>query len=359
MASTCGCGSSKAGNDHSIESADRQWIQGTTASAIGPVPRLSTQLTWQDRVGAWRVRWKIGRMSYAVPPGLYAIGCPTPESPVFVTANYKLTLDALRRELTGIATWILVLDTKGINVWCAAGKGTFGTNELVARIAATRLAEVVSHRRVIVPQLGAPGISGHTVAKQSGFSVEWGPVRAHDLPNYLANGHQATSEMRRVRFTLRDRLAVVPVEIVSAWQILLGIAVFLVLLATIGREHALLRAAHEGLAFAGALIAGTVLTPALLPWLPFRAFTLKGLILGFAWTLLYFWMFPAPALETTAGFLLLPAFSAFLAMNFTGSTTFTSPTGALREVRIGTPIIAVVALAGIVLKLIALGKAIF
>ena len=92
-------------------------------------------------------------------PGLYALGAPAPDSPVFVSANYTLSFDALRSALRGIDGYLLVLDTKGINVWCAAGKGTFGTDELVARIEATRLAEVVRHRRLILPQLGAPGVA--------------------------------------------------------------------------------------------------------------------------------------------------------------------------------------------------------
>jgi hypothetical protein len=37
-------------------------------------------------------------------------------------------------------------DTKGINVWCAAWKGTFGTEELIRRIETSGLAAVVSHR---------------------------------------------------------------------------------------------------------------------------------------------------------------------------------------------------------------------
>ena len=102
---------------------------------------ISPALGPADRVGAWKARWGIGRMSYLVPPGLYAVGDPTPSDPVLVTANYKMSYDLVRRELAGRNAWLLVLETYGINVWCAAGKGTFGTEELVARIAATRLAE--------------------------------------------------------------------------------------------------------------------------------------------------------------------------------------------------------------------------
>ena len=80
--------------------------------------------------------------------------------------------------LAGVDAWILVLDTKGINVWCAAGKGTFGTGELVHRIGSVGLAGIVSHRKIIVPQLGAPGVSWPEVLRRSGFTVEYGPVRA-------------------------------------------------------------------------------------------------------------------------------------------------------------------------------------
>ena len=58
-------------------------------------------------------------MNYSVPPGLRDRE-PTGDSDVFVTANYKLTFDILRRELKGLHAWVLVLDTKSINVWCAA-----------------------------------------------------------------------------------------------------------------------------------------------------------------------------------------------------------------------------------------------
>lgn len=117
-------------------------------------------------------------MNYAVHPGLYALGEPDENAPVLVTANYKMSFDCLRQALPGRNAWILVLDTKGINVWCAAGKGTFGTNELVYRIEASGLKKVVRHRKMVLPQLGAPGIAAHQVKKLSGFKAHYGPVRA-------------------------------------------------------------------------------------------------------------------------------------------------------------------------------------
>jgi len=108
----------------------------------------------KDLAGRWKARWGIGRMNYTIEPGLYAVGNPESSSPVFISANYKMSFDYLRKDLNSVDGWILVLDTKGINVWCAAGKGTFGTDELVNRIAIVRLGDIVRHRELIVPQLG-------------------------------------------------------------------------------------------------------------------------------------------------------------------------------------------------------------
>lgn len=135
-------------------------------------------------------------MNYKVEPGLYSVGNPDKSSPVLVTANYEMSFDSLRKELKGLDAWILVLDTKGINVWCAAGKGTFGTTELLNRIAIVQLDKVVSHRTLILPQLGAPGVSEHEVLKNSGFKVQYGPVRAKDIKEYIHSGLKATAEMR-------------------------------------------------------------------------------------------------------------------------------------------------------------------
>src|SRR5665647_1806708 len=163
------------------------------------IMQTSTELTVSDILGTWKARWGINRMNYKVEPGLYSIGKPDSNSPVLVTANYKMSFDMLRNELNGIDAWILVLDTKGINVWCAAGKGTFGTRELQDRISIVQLEKVVSHRTLILPQLAAPGISAHEILKDSGFKVVYGPVKAMDVKEFINSGMKATSEMRTVR----------------------------------------------------------------------------------------------------------------------------------------------------------------
>ncbi len=100
------------------------FIEGKVASPVGDIPRMGAELSFRDRLGTIKARWAVGRMSFTLDPGLYALGSPDAASHVFVTANYKMSFDRLRAALKGISAWILVLDTRGINVWCAAGKGT-------------------------------------------------------------------------------------------------------------------------------------------------------------------------------------------------------------------------------------------
>ena len=339
---------------------DQTWITGAVETPVGAVPVISTSLDRADKLGAMRVRLGILRMNYAIPPALYAVGSPSPESPVFVSANYKLSFDALRRELHGMDAWVLVLDTHGINVWCAAGKGTFGTDEIVARINATRLAEVVSHRSVILPQLGGPGTAAHEVKKQTSFKVVFGPVRAADIPAFMEAGKKATPEMRRARFPFRDRIVLVPVELVEYGKHVIPIGALLFLLSGLGRDgyssaRAVMHGSRAVTMLVIAWIGGCVLPPALLPWLPGRAFAAKGAVVGFvlAGATLFLGLAPHSAtltgVELAAWMLLVPATTAFIAMNFTGASTYTSLSGVRREMRFAVPAQVAATVIGLIL----------
>jgi acetyl-CoA decarbonylase/synthase complex subunit gamma len=287
-------------------------------------------------------------MNYTIEPGVYAMGRPDERSPVLVTANYKLSFDKLRNELTGRNVWILVLDTKGVNVWCSAGKGTFGTTELVDRVESTGLANLISHRELILPQLAGPGVAAHEVKKKSGFRVIYGPIRASDLPAFLDSGLKATPEMRLKTFTLWERLVLVPVELANVMKAGLMIFPVMFLLAYLGKlGEGTLSALNHGLfsvlALLMAIVAGAVLTPLLLPWLPGRAFSVKGLTLGLLADLILVTLrlnelVPRTGwIEMLAWLLLIPAMSTYLAMNFTGSSTYTSLSGVRREMRWALP----------------------
>lgn len=327
------------------------WVSGYLDTLVGRVPRAAARWTWRDRLGAWAVCWGLGRMRYTVTPGLYAVGRPQLESPLLVTANYKLSFDHVRRALAGFDAWVLVLDTKGVNVWCAAGKGTFGTEELVRRIARTEVARIVSHRLLVVPQLGAPGVAAHEVAQRTGFRVVYGPVRAADLSVFLRAGLRATPEMRRVGFTLRERLAVVPVELVSRFLPAAGLALLFAGLAGVGRggysfesRPALWAAAMV----AANYVVGIAVTPAMLPWLPGRSFAAKGMATGAALGFVLGGLSPEPCLERVSAGLLSLAACSFLGLMFTGSTPYTSASGVRKEMAWALPVQGGLAAVGLV-----------
>ena len=333
------------------QAADRyrspRFTIGELETAAGPVPQVATQLTMGDRLGTARVRMNLRRMDYRVSPGLYAVGRPTADSPVLVTANYKLTFDSLRAQLSRVDAWILVLDTRGVNVWCAAGKGTFSTDELVRQVKATRLDLVVNHRTLIVPQLGATGVAKHLVREACSFSVIYGPVRAADLPVFVATGMKATPDMRRVRFGLRDRAAVIGVEVsvVWAWRTLVAVLVASFLVGLAGPH--LLSPADYGVRlgvvyglFLLSIVGGGVLVPLGLPFIPGRSFSAKGALVGAVLAALAVAALHevVPVVALVGIFLAVTALSSYVAMNFTGSTTFTSPSGVQREMRRALPL---------------------
>ena len=285
-------------------------------------------------------------MNYKVDPGLYALGKPNKSSPVLVTANYKMSFDRLRKALPGFDAWILVLDTNGINVWCAAGKGTFGTLELLNRIESSGLSSVVSHRQILLPQLAAPGVAAHLVKKLSGFQVIYGPIRAEDVPAFLRNGFKASPAMRQKTFPLRERIVLIPVELVAALKVALVIIPILLLTSgLLGPQDFKANLLHHGILAAAAILTaifcGAVLMPIFLPWLPGRPFSVKGLplgVIGGILLLLADWGGMESPLEMLAWFLLVPAAAAYVAMNFTGASTYTSLSGVKKEIRWALPL---------------------
>ncbi|MCX5717968.1 MAG: mercury methylation corrinoid protein HgcA [Nitrospirae bacterium] len=309
--------------------------------------KASSEWTCDDHFGQIKCRISSFRMRYKVNPGLYAIGEPDRESDIFVTANYKLSFDILRRELRGLNAWIIVLDTKGINVWCAAGKGTFGTNELINRIKKVNLDNVVSHKRIIIPQLGAVGVNARIIQQRTGFRVYFGPVCAKDIPAYIRAGYVKTPEMRLVRFNMLDRLVLTPMEINPAMKKFPFFGLIVLILFGIQPSGLLFKDAWEGglpfLIFGlMSVFIGAFITPLLLPFIPFRSFAVKGWLTGiiavFALMKGIELSYYKSLLPLVAAYIFFPLASSYIALQFTGSTTFTSMSGVKKELKIGVPV---------------------
>lgn len=362
-------------------------ITGYISTSAGNIPKVSHELNYADIWGAIKVRWGIKRESFKIEPGLYAVGNPDANSDVLVTANYKLSFDGLRKNLSGLNVWILVLDTKGVNIWCAAGKGTFSTAELVNKIRETSLSSIVNHRRLIVPQLGATGISAHEVKNatsaqpsnasqntakfdptmlsgiktDSGFRVIYGPIRASDLKTFIQAQYKATSKMRQVSFSISDRIKLIPNDLMYGRKQLIPVLIGIFLLTLLLNLHATTEVSiNEGgknvLNIMLAYIAGIVFTPILLPFIPAKAFALKGIIVSLpvSFILLYFSYLGNSLFENISWFLIIAAIASFTAMNFTGSSTYTSLSGVKKEMKIAIPF--QISFAAIGLALLIIGK---
>ncbi|MBI5021776.1 MAG: acetyl-CoA synthase subunit gamma [Ignavibacteriales bacterium] len=321
------------------------YISGSIHTHAGDVLRVTETLSLTDHIGAVKVRWGINRNNYRVNPGIYIIGSPDDKSDVFISANYKLSFDTLRKNLTGLNAWILVLDTEGINVWCAAGKGTFGTKELVRRIGLTNIEKIISHKYLIAPQLGASGISAHRVEEQTGFKIRFGPVRCSDIKKYISAGYKATPEMRKVNFRFTDRLKLIPVELVFGRYYLLTVLAIFFILADLNKGGYSVDLAWTtgGRAVVNILVAyfsGTTLTPMFLSMIPGRSFAFKGFLTGMLVSIMLSILgcTGSSLIERISWILIVTAISSFLSMNFTGASTFTSLSGVKKEMKIAMPL---------------------
>ena len=169
---------------------------------------------------------------------------------------------------------------------------------------------------------------------------------------------KAAADMRRVRFGLGDRLAVVPMELVGGGKRAVVLAACLLVLSGLGRggyDVGLMASAglRAALLVLVAFVGGALFAPILLPWLPGRMFSTKGAVVGLALACgaALLGVIPSAGLggkmAIWAWILTMPAIAAFLAMNFTGASTYTSLSGMRREMRRAMPLQAAAGVVGL------------
>jgi NAD-dependent dihydropyrimidine dehydrogenase PreA subunit len=146
--------------------------------------------------------------------GLMKIGNPGRDAPVLVTGNYTETVRRLNKALKGENVWLLVANSKGINVWCAAGGGHLTHHDVISAIVTSGAEAKIDNHTLVLPQLGATGIERQKITKATGWTTIWGPARLEDLPSFLHQGQRATPRQRFMRFPLWERL-----EIAVMWAI--------------------------------------------------------------------------------------------------------------------------------------------
>jgi cyclopropane fatty-acyl-phospholipid synthase-like methyltransferase len=180
----------------------------------------------QARIRIWYNHLTGGWRGLPIVPGLYRAGSPSEDSPVVVTANYELTYYTVMRALNkdNVDAWVLVCDTNGINVWCAARGIHFHTKDVVEMVHLTHLDQVVNHREIILPQLAAAGMDPREIRQRTGFRARYGPVRIQDLSKWLEleKPKPKPREMATVTFNLRERMEQTVAHIPFLVAVLLG-----------------------------------------------------------------------------------------------------------------------------------------
>ena len=147
-----------------------------------------------------------GMLPHRARTGLLAIGNPGRDAPVLLTGNYTETIRQMRRALAGQDVWLLCANSKGINVWCAAGGGHLTHHDVISALRTSGVEEKVDHRELILPQLAATGVERTVITERTGWETRWGPARLEDLPAFLARGRRVHKGERFMRFPLGERL---------------------------------------------------------------------------------------------------------------------------------------------------------
>jgi len=139
-------------------------------------------------------------------PETVAIGNPDKSSPVLVTCNFDYTVRHLKNYLQKekIDCFLLVVNTKGTNVWCAAAEGVFTTETVLAHLKVYNVKALVNHTRLILPQLSVAGIKRKEL-KDHGWEGIYGPVYFTDLKEFLDNELRKSTDMQALEYGYWER----------------------------------------------------------------------------------------------------------------------------------------------------------
>jgi len=247
------------------------------------------------------------------------------------------------------------------------GKRTFCAQEVVQKVRASALVTLAPGAPLVLPQLSASGVNANELRTLTGRRVVFGPVRARDIPAFLAAGLKKTAAMRRASFTLSERAVLIPVELVHSGPLYLASLAVSLALALPADPHVTIRWFFYAAWLSSSLTLGAAGFPLFLPLLPGRFFSVRSIlpftVLSVIAAVCAHLILPAAVaiepsraflylIPTIAAFLLSGAAVAYLAMNFTGSSTFTNQKGVEREVSRSLPVITGTAAIGMIMALV-------
>jgi len=145
------------------------------------------------------------------------VGRPDRRSPVLLTTNCDFTVRRVMRALRGLNCYLLVAPAGGLDVWCAAAGGRLTIDSVISILKTSRIAELVDHRRMLLPKLAAAGINIFELRRRTGWFAAFGPVTVEQVPEYLVS-RKPNAAASRVGFSIEER-----VEMASAMWGSLGL----------------------------------------------------------------------------------------------------------------------------------------
>ncbi|MFP6637788.1 MAG: hypothetical protein VB778_04100 [Nitrospinaceae bacterium] len=143
---------------------------------------------------------------FACEPETIAIGSPDKSSPILVTCNFDYTVRHLKAylEKESLDCFLLVVNTQGTNVWCAAAEGVFTSETVLSHLKVYNVAEQVNHKQLILPQLSVAGVKRKAL-KEHGWEGIYGPVYFSDLKDFLNNGLTKSKDMQALKYGYWER----------------------------------------------------------------------------------------------------------------------------------------------------------
>ncbi len=298
-----------------------------------------------------------------IEPGIYQSGNPDENSPVIVTANYIYTYIKVMRALKGIDAWVLCVDSRGINVWCAARGNDFGNKQLIEAVEATEIAKITSKKTLILPQLSAGGIATPLIKSEAAnfpFNLLYGPVWAKYLPQFLEErpAHKP-DKMKLARFSLSHRLRAGITHTTFLFRkvfLLPSIALFLLLMVLVLTDTLWIGKLWIVGEFWLWIIITNTLIAILIPITNFtRKFIIKGIIFGVINLLLFsgiYWLLGTSIPSIFLSLCLYFWLAFFATMSFSGYTMATSPREIQDEYPIFTKINMTLLIIGLITKAI-------
>jgi hypothetical protein len=317
-------------SNHSWPRADRE----PRRLRLGPGAWLRAPIMWLHAF----------QRSYAVEPGLYYTGeAWDPDAPLLVTGNYLLTVLAVVRALGDRPVGLLVVDSDGINVWCASGKGRFSAQLILTELDRYDPALLGERPRLILPKLGLGGVKLELLRKL-GMRPVVGPVHARDLPAFLDDTPLKHRRHDRLVFGWRAR----------AFSALPGLVQYLgyglaALLALLGIEALGGPAVPLGMLAIVAWLGAAY--PLLFPFIPGRRFAVKGLWLGGATALglgAAGMLGSAPTALVAATALFCLACAVFVGLSYTGNSAVSNYSEVRTEIARFLPVDVILFLAALV-----------